>query len=636
MSTIAGYIDWRGLKRPADACRSIASALSPYGAQETSVAESDCAALARNLRALLPEDRFDAQPIRLADGRRLLVADIRVDNRDEIIRDLGWTTERAAESADSALMAAAWEAWEEGALQRVIGDFAVAIWSSADRALLLARSPMALKPLFFHHSERFCAFASMPAGVHALDELPKTIDLEQAAAIGAQYGYQGGATFFADVCRVEHGHVVRLTRNGRQARRYWEPQRTILRLSRVEDYVDQFREELNRAVEPRLRRPSGRVASQLSAGRDSSAVTATAARLLARTGNELIALTGAPRIGFAGPALEDRVTDESELARLTAARHRNIRHVVRRPTGESALTDMRALHALAECPMLNPTSVPWWEGMNRAAVEQDASVMLFGSAGNFTISAGGADQLRDILIEDGFGPWLLASAEVGRWSWAGWRNLLSVSFGPALAAPTYRSILRATGRSASMDLRVPTLRPPYRQAAEDILRQAYGDPRPPRSFSEYRKDVLLKRDNAEIVTLARWGLDSRDPTGDRRLVEFCLSLPNELLVSGEAARPLFERAMADRIPRAVLANRRRGYQGADWYEHFKPADVRRAFADYARNALVQEMIDIPYVNGLIDQWPRSGFGNRAVINLYRNSVLATLALADFLDVHFPN
>ena len=195
-------------------------------------------------------------------------------------------------------------------------------------------------------------------------------------------------------------------------------------------------------------------------------------------------------------------------------------------------------------------------------------------------------------------------------------------------------MLRTTGRASQLDLSVPILRQPYRRAAEASSREANGDPRPVQSFSDYRLEMLLRRDNAELLTLATSGLDARDPTSDRRLIEFCLSLPNDMLVSGRSARPLYERAMSNRIPPAVLANRRRGYQTAEWFEHFKPAEVRGAFRRYGENPIVQELIDLRYVERLIDGWPASGWGRRGQIYTYRNTLIGALALADFIDVHF--
>src|SRR3954468_12979985 len=125
MSAIAGF--WPLADRP-DAeprCRDMLAALRRYGPDDTAAARFGPAALGRALFRLLPEDRHDRQPLRLADGAMALVADLRLDNRPQIASALGLSPSEAAPLADAALLAAAIERWGvEGATARLLGDFA--------------------------------------------------------------------------------------------------------------------------------------------------------------------------------------------------------------------------------------------------------------------------------------------------------------------------------------------------------------------------------------------------------------------------------------------------------------------------------------------------------------------------------
>jgi asparagine synthase (glutamine-hydrolysing) len=66
--------------------------------------------------------------------------------------------------------------------------------------------------------------------------------------------------------------------------------------------------------------------------------------------------------------------------------------------------------------------------------------------------------------------------------------------------------------------------------------------------------------------LAGWGIDVRDPTADQRLVEFCLNVPAGQYLKDGISRSLAKRAFADRLPRAVLNETKKGYQTVDWHE----------------------------------------------------------------------
>src|SRR5205085_2061359 len=106
---------------------------------------------------------------------------------------------------------------------------------------------------------------------------------------------------------------------GVETRRHWNPARETLRLGSADAYAEALREQFDRSVGARLRGAGGRVASHLSGGRDSGAVTATAARLLVASGGSVTAFTSVPRLGYDGPAPKGRICDEGPLAAATAA-----------------------------------------------------------------------------------------------------------------------------------------------------------------------------------------------------------------------------------------------------------------------------------------------------------------------------
>jgi asparagine synthase (glutamine-hydrolysing) len=155
-------------------------------------------------------------------------------------------------------------------------------------------------------------------------------------------------------------------------------------------------------------------------------------------------------------------------------------------------------------------------------------------------------------------------------------------------------------------------------------------------YRELRKSHMLDGDAAQRMTLAVAGIDQRDPTSDRRLVELCLAIPPDLFASRPVEpSPVYLSAFGDRIPGPVLHNRRRGYQGADWYEMFEPAEVGVLFDQLAGNPAVEALLEMEAIRARIASWPRSGDRNWARLAPYRNVVLRALALADFVDFHFP-
>jgi asparagine synthase (glutamine-hydrolysing) len=62
---------------------------------------------------------------------------------------------------------------------------------------------------------------------------------------------------------------------------------------------------------------------------------------------------------------------------------------------------------------------------------------------------------------------------------------------------------------------------------------------------------------------AWYGLDVRDPTLDRRVIEFCVRTPDYLFRRKGMERWLILQAMAGGMPAEVLSNRKFGCQSAD-------------------------------------------------------------------------
>jgi asparagine synthase (glutamine-hydrolysing) len=62
---------------------------------------------------------------------------------------------------------------------------------------------------------------------------------------------------------------------------------------------------------------------------------------------------------------------------------------------------------------------------------------------------------------------------------------------------------------------------------------------------------------------AGFGMDVRDPTYDKRVMEFCLSIPDNQYAREGKDRWLIRRAMTGLMPAIVLDEKRRGRQAAD-------------------------------------------------------------------------
>ncbi len=635
MTALAGYWSFSGRPDAVRTCERMLQAQQVYAPDPKSPAvwSGREIALGRRLFRQLPEDRFDRAPIVGAEGRRVLVADVRLDNRAELADSLGIASAEAKAMADSAILMAALERWEEEAVDRLEGDFAFALWDSGRQRLVLARDFIGQRPLHFHRGADFLAFASMPKGLHALAEVPPAPDRPMLARFLALMPEDGTGTFFAGVERVPAGAVCIATSDGVSTHRYWQPDPTPLRLGRDEDYEEAVRAALDRAVAVRLRGAEQGVGAHLSGGLDSSAVAATAARLLAPSGN-VAGFTAVPREGYDGAIPHGRFGDEGPLAAAVAARYPNLEHVLVRTNGRSPFATLDRNFFLFERPVLNLCNGVWMDGIMDAAKARRLPVMLTGQMGNMSFSYAGLELLPELLAG---GRWLRLARELRRLPGNGIRprSALAHTIGPFMPASLWRAINRGMGKHFRLGdysaVNLHTAEALQADAAANGLDFSY---RPRRDPVGTRRWVIGRVDlgNYNKGYLGGWGIDVRDPSADRRLVETCLSIPAGQFLKDGLPRSIARRMLADRLPPEIVREQRKGLQAVDWHEGLTAArDEARLEAE--RIAAVDgaaEILETGKLDALLEDWPEDGWNGNKVTGRYRLALLRGLSGGHFL------
>jgi asparagine synthase (glutamine-hydrolysing) len=578
------------------------------------------------LREQLPEDSFDRQPL-VASGRFMLVADVRLDNREELIGALGTGRDQWA---DSDILLHAWERWQESCFERLVGDYAMAVWDSAEKRLTLARDATGQRPLLFWHDRSRVAFASMPGGLLKSPVVRTAFHFEALASETLAIPNFSDSTFFDKISRVKPGHFATFERGSVRQTGYWNPKMDLLDLS-DEEFVEAYHEHMERAVRPALRRSSGGIGVHLSAGLDSSAVAATAARLSPES--KPIAFTSAPRLGFAGPVQKGRIADESELAALTAQMY-GLQHVVIRPAGR-VLQLLRDHTRLYQEPNKNIPNMHWWSAIHISARERGVSTLLTGELGNLSIHAGELAILADWVHRGELIEWWRQSRAVVKTGRVRWRGVLINSFeswlGPHVVRLLERRFMGAPSpreQSYLQDQWLRKLRKSSVDSAGELLKGSFNQRR---LMGIRTEDIATHRKGA----LAESGIDERDPLANRGLIEFSLKLPPEQLLHRGRWRPFATRALAGRLPDAVLNARMRGYQGADWFEQISRDEVGATVEEISTSSAVEQLFDLKRIRKEVDRWPAAGAADFNSQMIFRGGLTWALAVGVFLKEFEP-
>jgi asparagine synthase (glutamine-hydrolysing) len=382
-----------------------------------------------------------------------------------------------------------------------------------------------------------------------------------------------------------------------------------------------------------LRSPRG-IGTQLSAGLDSSTVTALAAGILLPRGRRLTAFTAVPRPEYRGKGLPGRLPDEGPGAAEVAAMYANVDHVPIDSARYDLLTEIQRWTDAMDEPAQNCVNMLWIAAIMAAARDRGIGVMLHGLTGNATFSADGWEAMTPYF-------------RTGRWVklYKLARNLrrrgeLSFKASALLATegllpPRLKHKISPTAHTLNLEYSPahPDLVAEHR-LAEKEFRKIYGILPDIRT---QRAEFFERFDPAPLnsATRARAGLDKRDPLADKRVFEFCYSIPIEQYAVGAQSRSLARRAMRGRLPQSTLQRGVRGQQGADWY-----LTLAESLGSFARelpliqqSPLARRYLDLPRLQRLIETWPESGHETHTVSDSWNYALTRGISLGYMLRSH---
>ena len=633
MSAIASYCSWGGDPSAKDRCERILRGLRPYGAGKPACWQSGGVALGCDLRTLVPEDAFDRQPLTGGGGRYTLVADLRLDNREEMSAALGLGL-RAASLSDSALLMQALERWDLGAIDRISGVFAFVLWDAQHRRMHLGRDPIGQRPLYFYQGPGSLAVASMPRGLHALPEVPFAVDEERVAETLVPLIEPTERTFYSEIRSVLPGHIYTFAAGTLTRTQYWRPEEIVPQRQTREQSAEALRDAFDRAVQAQLR-GAGDVMTQLSSGMDSTLVTATAALQLAGSGRRQIAVTAAPYVGFAGGGQPIRSSDESAMASQTAALYPEIEHlIIRPPLRVSPLDDAMPDEALIGRPKGNLCNLTWITEIYQLAQRRGISVILDGVPGNVTVSHTGMDVPMALARQGHL--WhaareTLALVRKHRIRPRGAVALAASEWLPLKAWRWLDSRVRLDLGEESYGAVHPDwlLRGRLLQRLDEFqgATQAEGVPRRLATLRIISEIGPMRKAN-----LAVWGVDERSPMADRRVMEVSFSIPPEHFLENGQICAVHQRAFGDRLPPSLYAVRPRGLQAADWLDRLQadPAHQHAEFVAMQCSPLTQNLIDLSRIGKYFKDLPEETKPTPLASARYRINLLRAVAMSRFL------
>jgi asparagine synthase (glutamine-hydrolysing) len=478
-----------------------------------------------------------AQPCSDESGRRVVALNGEIYNHRPLREELRALGHTFVAGSDTEVLAHLHE--EEGAamLARLDGMFALALWDSGERSLLLASDRMGEKPLYHARLGDRLFFASEIKALLAVPGLEARLDPIALEEYLAHQWVSGARTLFSGIAKLEPGHRL-LWKDGAPAvERWWAPPaHETGTLSPAE-----LAAALDASVKARLP-DEVRAGCFLSGGLDSSVIAAVMAKH---------ARLSTYSVGFEGQEAADERPAARAVAEALGADHHEI--VMAPPDGRRVAEV--AWHL--DVPPANAAALATHELARQARA--DITVVLTGE---------GADE-----IFGGYGKYVypaIAERVPERWSGVAGRLLKSfprrgrlgrlAKLGDLLALP---AVARYGALNCVFDADDRRQLLGSARPDDELLATASGraDGRLLDRLS--RVDLLgyLPEDNlmkVDRVTMAH-GMEARAPYLDHALVERVLAVPMRVRIGGRGGKPLLRAAAAGLLPERLLARPKRAF-----------------------------------------------------------------------------
>ncbi len=489
------------------------------------------------------------------DGRYTMVYNGEITNylelREVLIAEgIGFDSD-----SDTEVLLAAWAHWGAACLERLEGMYAFAVLDHEAQTLTLCRDPFGIKPLYFRHiPHEGIAFGSELSSIlPLLPDQPK-LDWASAVAYLASGSYDDSERSFVEGVRqlAPGGSIVVDLQSGQvsvERLMLWRPSIATDESVTSAQAVDGVRTLLLDSVRRNLQSDVP-VGVALSGGIDSTAIAGAVRHLEPDYPLQLFSFISS-----------DEATSESTWIELANAQLQAPAWSVT-PTAADLAADLDDL-ILAQGEPFGSTSIYAQYRVFRLMHETGIVVSLDGQGGDEVFAGyhGYVGQRVRSLLERG----QVGAAATFLRNWGQWPGRSAVKgglragaeFAPsALVSAAYRQVPGAlpTGvkrdvlKARGLDWTWPSL-----EATNDGIKGVRVKAELRAALTERGLQSLLRHGDRNSM---RFSVESRVPFLDRALVDFVLSLPEQLLVDERGtSKAILRSAMRGLVPDAILDRR---------------------------------------------------------------------------------
>ncbi|HLO60079.1 MAG TPA: asparagine synthase (glutamine-hydrolyzing) [Bacteroidales bacterium] len=520
-----------------------------------------------SVRLSIIDVKTGQQPLSTPDGKYWIVFNGEIFNYIELRQSLLKAGHTFITESDTEVLLHTYMEYGPEGLNRLNGQFAVAIWNNEKRELFMARDRVGIRPLFYTWSGGHFVFGSE---IKTLFEHPDTraeIDPLALSQIFTFWTTITPRTIFKNILEVPPGHYLTLSGTELKIRKFWSLQFPVddseIYKGSIKDASMHLEHLLEDAVRIRLRADVP-VAAYLSGGLDSSATT------------ELIKKIAPSDLQTFSIGFEDAEFDESGYQKEVSD-YLNTKHTAFTCNREEIGNCFPAVVWHSEIPLLRTAPVPMY-CLSKKVRENNIKVVITGEGADEMLA--GYDIFKEGIIrefwsrqpESRLRPLLFQKLYPYIAQFHGRnKNALKFFFGYKLLeteSPFYSHLLRWHNTSNLCNYFSEELKSlvAVNEGFDEVMQVL------PSEFNKYSR--LGKSQWLESVIFMsgyllssqgdRMGMansvEGRYPFLDYRVMEFAAKLPPGFKMHGLNEKYILKQIMKDRLPLSVLKRPKQAYR----------------------------------------------------------------------------
>lgn len=566
MCGITGFYHFHDTKeRRIDILRRMLTRIRHRGPDESGIFLSDDVGLG-SVRLSIIDLSTGVMPIANEDETLWIVFNGEIFNYIELREELLLKGHTFKTTSDTEVIVHLYQEYGPSFLNKLNGQFAIAIWDTIKKELFLARDRVGIRPLFYTKINTTFVFASE---MKSFLEFPD-INFEFSSKSLAQYFTFWTAlspnTAFKNIYEVPPGNYMIINASEEKNISYWElplSKPTEFKYNDLDGASVAFKTIFSDAVKLRLR-ADVQVVAYLSGGIDSSVTTSFIKEI---SPENLCTFS----IGFT-----EKDFDESSYQNI-AASYFNTSHYSISCTPQEIAESFKSVIWHAEAPLLRTAPTPM-KLLAKSVRDQNIKVVITGEGADELL--GGYNIFKETKIRNfwakdtgsKYRPLLLKKLYPYLPQMKNAKSaMLKMFFGYKLtetSSPIYSHLLRWHNTSRIINY------------LSDDYKQSLGDYN---AIADIEKQLHDKLDGYDYLTKAQWielnmfmsgyllssqgdrmgmanSIEGRYPFLDHRVIEFCMQLNPDLKLKGLNEKYLLKKAMKGRIPEPILERSKQAYR----------------------------------------------------------------------------